>query len=276
MTTLLTRAQWGARAAVGTGNSLNATPDGAVIHWEGPKMGSRPHSQCGAIVRGIQAFHMGPQRGWADIAYNLLVCEHGVIFEGRGRGKGSAANGTTDSNRRFYAICALVGQGDAQPAALIQGLKDAVALVRSWGAKNAVLGHRDTNTTSCPGDALYAQVKRGTFGTGTAPTTSKPKPPASSIPAVGKKAPAFPLPRGWYFGPSTGPKASVSGYYGHRADLKRWQAEMADRGWAIDVDGLYGPNTRKVALAFQDEKGLDRDGLIGVETWAAAWTAPRT
>lgn len=274
MTTFLTRAQWGARPAVGTGNALNATPDGAVIHWEGPKMGSRPHSECGAIVRGIQAFHMGPQRGWADIAYNLLVCEHGVIFEGRGRGKGSAANGTTDSNRRFYAICALVGQGDPQPPALVQGIKDAVALTRSWGTKSAVLGHRDTNQTACPGDALYGMVRSGVFGAGNVPAIVRP--PASSVPAVGTKAPPFPLPRGWYFGPSTGPKASVSGYYGHRADLKRWQEQMADRGWKIDVDGLYGPNTRKIAKAFQAEKGLDDDGLIGAQTWAAAWTAPRT
>lgn len=273
MTTILTRAQWGARAASGDGNALNATPDGVVIHWEGPRMGSRPHSECGAVVRGIQAFHMGDQRGWSDIAYNLLVCEHGVIFTGRGRGRGSAANGTTDSNRRFYAVCALVGQGDPQPLALITGLKDAVALCRSWGARSAVLGHRDTNATACPGDALYAEVKRGTFGTGTAPTA--PRPPASSIPTLpGAKAPAFPLPRGYYFGPSTGPRSSVSGYYSHRADLKRWQAQMAKRGWKIAVDGLYGPGTKAVAVAFQREKGLDVDGLIGAATWAAAWTAP--
>ena len=66
----------------------------------------------------------------------------------------------------------------------------------------------------------------------------------------------------------------MSGYYSHRADLKRWQAQMAKRGWKIAVDGLYGPGTKAVAVAFQREKGLDVDGLIGAATWAAAWTAP--
>jgi peptidoglycan hydrolase-like protein with peptidoglycan-binding domain len=51
---------------------------------------------------------------------------------------------------------------------------------------------------------------------------------------------------------------------------------MADRGWSITPDGLYGDQTRNVALAFQREKGLTPDGLIGPATWSAAWTAPVT
>jgi N-acetyl-anhydromuramyl-L-alanine amidase AmpD len=98
---------------------------------------------------------------------------------------------------------------------------------------------------------------------------------AAPTPA-GVLAPAFPLPRGSYFGPRSGPATSVSGYFSHRADLKQWQQRMKDRGWAIDPDGLYGTQTHDVALAFQTEKGLDRDGLIGEKTWAAAWTAPVT
>lgn len=101
--------------------------------------------------------------------------------------------------------------------------------------------------------------------------TSKPKPSSSS------KAPKFPLPRGHYFGPKSGPASSVSGYYSHRADLKRWQAQMRKRGWSITADGLYGPATAKVARQFQAEKaGLAVDGLIGAKTWAAAWTEPVT
>src|SRR5699024_5843488 len=81
------------------------------------------------------------------------------------------------------------------------------------------------------------------------------------------KAPAFPLPRGWYFGPKSGPKQSVSGYYSHRSDLRRWQQRMKDRGWSITPDGLYGSRTASVARAFQKEKGLAVDSLIGNDTW---------
>lgn len=88
--------------------------------------------------------------------------------------------------------------------------------------------------------------------------------------------PVFPLPAGWYFGPQDGPVESVSGYHGNREGLRQWQQRMADRGWGITVDGLYGDNTASIARQFQAEKGLTVDGLIGVETWNAAWTAPVT
>ena len=89
-------------------------------------------------------------------------------------------------------------------------------------------------------------------------------------------APPYPLPAGSYFGPATGPVTSVSGYYGHQADLQVWQQRMANRGWTIATDGHYGPQTAGIARAFQTEKGLTVDSLIGPQTWAAAWTAPIT
>lgn len=90
------------------------------------------------------------------------------------------------------------------------------------------------------------------------------------------QVPAFPLPAGYYFGPKSGPKQSVSGYYSHRSDLKRWQQRMADRGWRLGVDGLYGPRTADVASKFQREKGLTVDSKIGANTWRAAWSAAVT
>jgi hypothetical protein len=105
-------------------------------------------------------------QGWSDIAYNLLVCEHGYIFEGRGKGKGSAANGTSAANADYYAVCALVGENDDQPAALDTGLADAAAKCRSWGAGSTVKGHRDFTSTACPGDELYSKVKAGRYSGG--------------------------------------------------------------------------------------------------------------
>lgn len=89
------------------------------------------------------------------------------------------------------------------------------------------------------------------------------------------KAPAFPLPRGHYFGPSAG-RRSHGGHGPRRDDLRRWQQRMRDRGWTITADGLYGPQTADVARKFQREKRLAVDGLIGPVTWAAAWTKPIT
>lgn len=99
---------------------------------------------------------------------------------------------------------------------------------------------------------------------------------AFGAPADGLTPPPFPLPQGWYFGPRSGPTESVSGYYSHREDLRRWQQRMKDRGWEIDPDGLYGDQTAGTARDFQAEKGLEVDALIGINTWDAAWTAPVT
>lgn len=96
--------------------------------------------------------------------------------------------------------------------------------------------------------------------------------------------PTFPLPNHQWFGPEAGGDNSISGWHSHNADLKVWQQRMADRGWPITVDGLYGPtgattpqgNTAEITIAFQKEKGLVADGLIGPATWKAAWETPVT
>jgi hypothetical protein len=56
----------------------------------------------------------------------------------------------------------------------------------------------------------------------------------------------------------------------------QWQRQMQARGWAIDVDDQYGPASAAVCRAFQQEKGLAVDAMVGPDTWAATWTAPVT
>ena len=109
------------------------------------------------------------------------------------------------------------------------------------------------------------------------------KPPASAVPNLPPKGtttpPRFPLPSGHVFGPKTGPYWQHSGYYSatDRAGLRVWQAQMRNvRKWTIDVDGLYGDQTGDVTEAFQREKGLKPDRLIGKATWDKAWTAKIT
>lgn len=161
----MTRSQWGARSPNGSGNSLTGTGKGVCLHWEGPELGSRSHSECDNLMRSIQNYHMDTQ-GWSDIAYNLAVCPHGYIFEGRGKGKGSGANGTSDSNHNYPSVCALVGENDPQPAALDDGIADAVAKLRGWGVGSGMKGHRDVVSTSCPGNSIYNKMKDGRYSGG--------------------------------------------------------------------------------------------------------------
>lgn len=161
----MTRSQWGARSPSSSGNSLTGTGKGVCLHWEGPELGSRNHSECDNLMRSIQNYHMDTQ-GWSDIAYNLAVCPHGYIFEGRGKGKGSGANGTSDSNHNYPSVCALVGENDPQPSALDTGIADAVAKLRGWGVGSAMKGHRDFVSTACPGNAIYNKMKDGKYSGG--------------------------------------------------------------------------------------------------------------
>lgn len=52
---------------------------------------------------------------------------------------------------------------------------------------------------------------------------------------------------------------------------KQWQQRMKDRGWKIAVDGFYGAQSKAVCIAFQKEKGLPADGIVGPNTWNQAF-----
>lgn len=147
---------WSRRSRGATRNShpIGATR-GVTLHWEGPHMGAFPHSECAGKVRGIQDFHIGG-RNWADIAYNALVCPHGSVFEGRGPGVTSAANGYTRANDEWYAVCYLGGERDPFTDSGKAGFIEAVAWLRTAGAAGpAVNGHRDHKPTECPGNEIY-------------------------------------------------------------------------------------------------------------------------
>lgn len=57
--------------------------------------------------------------------------------------------------------------------------------------------------------------------------------------------------------------------------VRQVQQRLADRGWRVTVDGVFGPGTERVVRAFQSEKRLQVDGVVGPATWHALWTLPR-
>lgn len=47
------------------------------------------------------------------------------------------------------------------------------------------------------------------------------------------------------------------------------QSRLVARGYKLEVDGDFGPNTKMAVISFQGEKGLVKDGIVGRKTWEA-------
>ncbi|MDH2430698.1 N-acetylmuramoyl-L-alanine amidase [Sphaerisporangium sp. TRM90804] len=214
------------------------------------------HAKCVALVKSIQSFHMDGN-GWIDIGYSMVACPHRKVFVGRGPRRVPAANGA-GLNSGHYAVLGLVGSSGLvkPPDAMLHGIVDAIEYLRAeGGAGREVKGHRDGYATSCPGDALYSWVKRGAPRPGGQPDPTDP--PEEQRPQwPGRLLKYPPVMRG--------------------DDVRTWQAQMDKRGWTIDVDGAYGPASREVCIGFQQQQNLDDDGVVGRNTWDAAFDAPIT
>lgn len=282
-----TRADWGARAPRSFSRNITPQRGGVTKHYGGGAQGLYgDHALCIDRCRAWQRLHMDT-RGWVDLAYTGLYCNHGFAFAGRGAGVRTAANGTNAGNQNWYAVTWL-GGGDEVPT------QEAIAAAAWWidqlrrhgGAGQAVNNHADHKATQCAGDPMRHLIATGVLlpeGPSQPAPTPPPAPPAPPPAPPRPRAPLFPLRPGWYFGPWDGPTESVSGFVVRRRrivgrnphdGLRSWQNQMQVRGWPIDPDGLYGDQTAEVATKFQREKGLGVDGKIGTQTWEAAWTAP--
>jgi len=122
----------------------------------------RQHVNCPARILAAQRYHM-EEKGWLDIAYNHLFCRHGFVFVGRGFGVRSAANGTTEANDSYFAVCFLgddsVGRADVTPEAR-RALQQLIREYRRrYAAAREVRPHSDFYATACPGDELRALIK---------------------------------------------------------------------------------------------------------------------
>ncbi|MCX7512788.1 peptidoglycan-binding domain-containing protein [Frateuria hangzhouensis] len=61
----------------------------------------------------------------------------------------------------------------------------------------------------------------------------------------------------------------------HGGEVRRLQGALSSLGYAdahrrpLELDGKFGPSTRAAVEAFQQDHGLERDGIVGSATWQA-------
>ena len=174
---VITRAAWGADETIVRGEPAYAPRLRlAFVHHTA---GSTPKTpdESAAIVRAIQIYHV-ESNGWNDIGYNFLVDPFGQVFEGRAGGIernviGAHALGhntgttgisllgnfesrdlTTEARAALTGLLAWrLDVGHVDPLATVTYVSDG----RSETLR-AVSGHRDVNSTACPGRNLYAEL----------------------------------------------------------------------------------------------------------------------
>ncbi|QVJ03076.1 peptidoglycan-binding domain-containing protein [Nocardiopsis eucommiae] len=263
MVNIISRSSWGARAPKNRQTVAWSARQEVTLHYSTGSTSQTP--------RQIQDFHMGPSRGWSDIAYNFLVDKDGKVYKGRGWLVVGAH--AAPRNTQGIGVC-YIGSDSMTDAA-----KRAVVALYDEACKRAGRtlsrrGHRDINSTSCPGSKNHAWWKSSSFrsvGSGSAPAPSKPKP------KPGAKAPAFPLKAGHWYGPESSNVRNHSGYHASaRPGVRQIRDRLRERGWRVATGDRYDAALASVIRQFQREKNLAVDGLTGAQTWRALWEAPIT
>ena len=172
-----TRADWGADETLRDPSEPDyGAVDLAVVHHTA---GSNSYSETDVpgIIRGIYAYHV-TTRGWRDIGYNFLADRFGRIWEGRYGGVDRAVVGAHAYGVNSWSMGVSVlgdfettAPRDADKQAIGTALRDLIA----WKADvhrfdvlgtttiggvtyDNISGHRNVNSTECPGQYLYATL----------------------------------------------------------------------------------------------------------------------
>jgi hypothetical protein len=157
---MITRSEWGAgRLTAYTSTIKPANRTGIIIHHSVTSQGTTEAS-VSSILRTIDGFHR--RKGWGGIGYNFAVDHQGRVYEARGRDIiGVHASGSNTAN---FGIC-FIGNSDKKvtPKAVAAIAKLVENLQNAAGKNLKVQGHRDVNSTGCPGSKLYTEIKAGTF-----------------------------------------------------------------------------------------------------------------
>ena len=178
---IVSRAQWGADLHIRRADPDYGAVQMAVVHHTDTGNDYTP-LQARAVVRGIYVFHV-KSNGWNDIGYNFLVDRFGTVYEGRYGGMDLPVIGahTLGFNSVSTGVSLMGTFSAASPSpAMLSSLEQVLAwrldvahvdplghaTVTSAGSDkypqgahatlNDISGHRDMDSTGCPGDIAYA------------------------------------------------------------------------------------------------------------------------
>ncbi|MDQ3693958.1 MAG: peptidoglycan recognition protein family protein [Chloroflexota bacterium] len=170
---IISRAAWGADESLRFNDRGRETwpveyqaVQHAIIHhtdttnFEDPVLG----------LRLIYYYH-AVTRGWGDIGYNYLVDFMGNVYEGRFGGETAVGSHALQYNWGSAGI-GTMGRYFNEP--VTPEMRSGLTWITAWACRAldplatppfqniaslpTICAHRDVNTTSCPGDAMYAEI----------------------------------------------------------------------------------------------------------------------
>lgn len=156
---MLCRDAWGAEAP--TRRMASHEIRGIMVHHTAVLL--TDNRDAPQRLRSHQSFHQS--RGFADLAYHVVIDGDGHVYEGRD----PAVPGETftEYDPRGWYLVACEGNFDAQPLPSTQ--RRSLERVLAWASAEfgvepgEVLGHSAVSPTGCPGDALEAVLADGSL-----------------------------------------------------------------------------------------------------------------
>jgi N-acetylmuramoyl-L-alanine amidase len=182
---VIPRGEWGGDSVPPRAPADYGAVEVAFVHHTVTTNDYAPEDSAG-IVLGIARYHRD-SNGWNDLGYNFLVDKYGQVFEGRAGGidapvVGAQAQGYNSVSTGVAVLGTHTGVAATEPAiealARLIGWKltlhgvpaqGQVTVTSAGGAANRyragtpvtlerISGHRDGDSTSCPGNLLYGQL----------------------------------------------------------------------------------------------------------------------
>lgn len=244
--------------------------EGLVQHHDASPKGDSP---------GVPEFML---RNWATAAAQLWVDRDGVwhvLAAGVAWHAGRVRAGMP-GNWTSLGVETDHTNGEDWPPAMLDSLRTGSAAILRHMKRTATRGlHFHKSICDPPGrkvdpDGLDLAVERRSVQirldrmNGAKPATPAPAKPAPAKPVAdrtwtppAKRTAVPPMPALVRLG-STG------------SAVRAVQERLKARGWRITVDGDFGPTTDRIVRAYQAEKGLRVDGVVGLATWRSLWLSP--
>jgi N-acetylmuramoyl-L-alanine amidase len=151
---LICRRSWGARKP--SGDFERHRIRRITVHHSAVAL--RDNRVAPARLRSHQAAHQG--RGWADIAYHLLIDRNGNVYAGRPRWAVGDTSTNYDPRGHLLVMCEGNFQEQRPSAAQVRALVQVLA----WGVERydvpvrSIRGHLEYADTACPGRALQRRL----------------------------------------------------------------------------------------------------------------------